>query len=149
MKKTFSHFIVFSVLIILVSSCQDKIEVGEITQFEILDLDGNKVNCKAEMEINNLSYFPCKIETGEIHAFSNGSDIGLVKLKKPIKIIGNAKNTYQMEFYLEIKNPEAGIFALLGNLFGKKSAYRLKGNIIARTFIFYRTIEFDREVSSN
>ena len=149
MTKIFNRGIAIILLALLLSSCQNRIEIGDVKNFAILGLDGNKVNCRAEMEIVNTSWFPCKIESGEIHALANGNDLGLVKLSSPVKIGGHSSKTYELNFYLEIKNPEAGIFTLLNNLFGKKSSYKLKGNVITRTFIFHRTIDFDKEVTGN
>jgi hypothetical protein len=149
MMKFLQRLLQLILLLVIITSCENRIEIGEVKDFHILGLDGSRVNCNAEMKIINSSWLPCKVESGEIHALANGNDIGLVKLIKPIKISANSNETYSVDFYLEVKDPEAGIFSLLGNLLGRKPSYELKGNVIARTFIFYRTIEFDKNVTGN
>jgi hypothetical protein len=132
------------IIIIVTFSCTEKpVEFGGIKSFKIDKFDSNLLQCKAEIEIVNNSYFPINLETGELHAFTDNTDLGVVKLLQPLRIAGDSKQTYFLNFTVEITNPEAGMASLLDRLTGKKPVYCLRGTLHARSFLVHKEISIN------
>jgi hypothetical protein len=125
---------------IMCSCVKDPIKFGNIKNFKVQKFENNILQGKLDVELNNSSFFDLKIETGELHAFSDNIDLGLVKLQEPVVIEGHTNKLYSIIFSVEITNPEAGMFSLLGRLAGKKPVYSLQGTVNAKAFLYNKKI---------
>jgi hypothetical protein len=148
-KLIWLFFLLIGFTILFACSCKSKIEIGKVNKLQLLGMDGGKLNCQAEIEIHNQSIFSYTIEAGELHAYAGNKDVGVVKLATPLHISGNSSQVYKVEFVVLIRDAEAGIFSLVSNLMGTKTDYKLKGNIVAKSFFIHRTLEIDKLIVSN
>jgi hypothetical protein len=129
----------------LLTSCSiDKdIEIGKLNNFRIKGMAKNAIQCSADIQIKNNSIFSYNLETSELHVYAAENDFGKVKLINEIEIASNSNKKYTIEIEVAINNSEAGIISVVNNIMGKKTKYSLKGEIKARSFIFYKTIKVD------
>jgi hypothetical protein len=148
MIKQFKCVSVIILLFIFCSCSKNPIKFGQIKAFSIEEYKSNELSCKAELEISNDNIFPLNIEVCELYAFSDNTELGIVKMPQPIKIRGNSKQLYTLHFTVEITDPEAGMFSLLSKFTGKKPKYSLKGTINAKSFLVNKKIAVD-EVLGN
>ena len=136
-------FILFAQLF---SSCTDEnsINIGNINKFSISGLKDGTLVCSADLDIENENFLSFQLETGELIILAGETKIGVVHLLKPIVISGHSLKKYNINFSVEVDNPEAGLISAFGDVFGNKTVFRLKGSIIAKSFLFNRKIFIDK-----
>jgi hypothetical protein len=142
-KFLFVFFILFAQFF---SSCTDEkaINLGNINKFSISGLNNGTLVCSADLEIENRSFFSFQLETAEMIVLAGETKIGVVHLLKPIVIPGHSSKKYNVDFSVEVDNPEAGLISAFSDVFGNKTVFRLKGSIIAKSFLFSRKIFIDK-----
>jgi hypothetical protein len=140
MKKIHRYFYLSFIILTMWSCTKDPIEFGDIKSFKIEKFENNQMLCNADIDIKNKGYFDVEINEGELHAYTDNTDLGLVKLTQPLEIKGNSEQQYSLNFMVEITNPEAGMFSLIDRLTGKKPVYSLKGSINAKSFLVNKKI---------
>ncbi len=142
-KIVFVFFIAFAQLL---ASCtyENDIDVGNIDKFTISGLKDGALVCCANLEIENKSSLSFQLETGELLVLAGESKVGVVQLLKPVVVPGHSSKKYRVDFSVEIDNPEAGLISAFGNIFGNKIIFRLKGSIIAKSFLFNKKFFIDK-----
>jgi hypothetical protein len=144
--------IILACLIVLCqffSSCtyENAIDIGNINKFNVSGLKNGVLVCRADLVIENKSIFPFELETGELLVLAGENKIGIVQLLKTLKIDGHSSKQYSVDFTVKVDSPETGFISALGNIFGNKTTFRLKGSVIAKSFLFNRRIFIDKPLS--
>lgn len=140
-------FFILNLILISCSGIKNKIELGELSKFHIIGINEQGLVCSALLEIKNHSYLPFQIKTIELAVLSDNIRIGNVKLSNAIRIVGHCSKKYSINFTIEFGNAEIGAFNILDYLTGNPKELRLKGNIRAKSFLLYKDIEIDKQIS--
>jgi len=136
--------VIISALIFTSCTFEKSIEFGNIDKFNISGFNNRELVCSAIIEISNKSFFSFQLEADELIVMAGESKIGIVKLLQPVIIEGHSLKQYKIDFTVLIDNPQSGLLSAFGNIFGNKAAFKIKGSIIAKSFLLSRKIFIDK-----
>ena len=131
--------------ILFSSSCinSEKVHIGKIEKFSISKMGLGNIECTGAFEIINESIWPITLSGKEINVLVGNEVLGKVNFVEPLKIESHSKKIYSLKFSVEITNMELGVSSVMGSVFGKKSEYRLKGNVSACSLFLCKNIEIN------
>ena len=146
MRRIIPLIIIILSTLLMSCSIDKEVEIGKLSNFRMKGMANNAIKCSADIQISNNSMFTYNLETSELHVFAGENDFGIVKLPNEVKILSNSNKTYTIDIEVAINDSEVGIISVINNIMGKKTKYSLRGNIKARSYIFYKTLKVNETI---
>jgi LEA14-like dessication related protein len=123
--------------------------MGEIDSLYFKKADGRKVSFEVMVPLVNNNWFSVTITDADLDVYMNNEYFGKIKSVENVKIHANSTEVYAFPFEVEFSGSTIlkGAMTLFSLFLERQVEVSLKGDIMAKSFGFYRSIPVEESSS--
>lgn len=145
MRKLFNkkQLILFVLPLILSCGNLENIEIGEPQNIKVRGFEDNYLLVDVELPVNNPSFYTINISDMDVRVFLNDRFLGKLIIDEKIKIKPKQSTIYKLPVKIRIANILGTAFIMMNMKKGKEAAVKFEGEVKARSFLLFKTIEIN------
>ena len=149
--KSISILLFISLLAIGFSSCMqsEDLKLNEVESVVIKSIDNDEMKMNISLLINNPNKLRFRVNEIDLGIFAGDVELGRVEDIEAFDLLPDSVQSYSIPVVVSFENIENNANQITKALLKKGGKMRLKGYIEARSFIFSKKIEIDKEKRIN
>ena len=132
--------------VLLVSSCStyDEVELKDITNVEVLRMDGKQVALRVDALVNNPNGFKIHVEDPDVDLYLNDRFVGKGLLDSALVLERKSTQVYPVYLHADLQGG-AMLFMLLGGALSGELKLGAKGTVAGRSGMLKKRFPFELE----
>jgi hypothetical protein len=132
--------------VLLVSSCStyDEVELKDITNVEVLRMDGKQVALRVDALVNNPNGFKIHVEDPDVDLYLNDRFVGKGLLDSALVLERKSTQVYPVYLHADLQGGPV-LFMLLGGALSGELKLGAKGTVAGRSGMLKKRFPFELE----
>jgi LEA14-like dessication related protein len=132
--------------VLLVSSCStyDEVELKDITNVEVLRMDGKQVALRVDALVNNPNGFKIHVEDPDVDLYLNDRFVGKGLLDSALVLERKSTQVYPVYLHADLQGGPV-LFMLLGGALSGELKVGAKGTVAGRSGMLKKRFPFELE----
>jgi LEA14-like dessication related protein len=132
--------------VLLVSSCStyDEVELKDITNVEVLRMDGKQVALRVDALVNNPNGFKILVEDPDVDLYLNDRFVGKGLLDSALVLERKSTQVYPVYLHADLQGGPV-LFMLLGGALSGELKLGAKGTVAGRSGMLKKRFPFELE----
>jgi LEA14-like dessication related protein len=132
--------------VLLVSSCStyDEVELKDITNVEVLRMDGKQVALRVDALVNNPNGFKIHVEDPDVDLYLNDRFVGKGLLDSALVLERKSTQVYPVYLHADLQGGPV-LFMLLGGALSGELKLGAKGTVAGRSGMLKKRFHFELE----
>ncbi|MFW5943685.1 MAG: LEA type 2 family protein [Bacteroidota bacterium] len=143
--------ILFFIVTLSLMGCKTykPLEIGEPRNLKLESLSESTVDLSMELPIRNPNIYRIKVTRVEGSAFINDKKAGDIKNTEKVRLAANSDRIHDVMLRVDYSDLLSGGMSVMSILREGEVTLSLKGSLIARSFLYKKELDFDRESKVN
>jgi hypothetical protein len=132
--------------VLLMASCSsyDEVELKDITNVEVLRMDGKQVALRVDALVNNPNGFKIHVEEPDVDLYLNDNFVGKGLLDSALVLDRKSTKVYPVYLHADLQGG-AVLFMLLGGALSGEMKLGAKGTVAGRSGMLKKRFPFELE----
>ena len=149
--KSLSILVFFSVIIFSFSSCMqaEPLELRQVENVIIKSIDNDTLQMEISLLVSNPNKLRFRVNKIDLLVMAGDVELGRINDIEEFDLLPDSVQACNIPVYISLSNVEMNAKKITKALLKKGGKMRLKGYIEARSFIFSKRIDIDKEKRVN